>query len=60
MAGGELAGDKRAAADLRAWLVFEDESGQGLRPPTGRTWGYRGRTPMVRVTAAKIASRGVV
>src|SRR3954454_10758579 len=39
------------AADLGAWLVFEDESGQGLRPPKGRTWGRRGRTPVVRVTA---------
>jgi transposase len=27
----------RTAADLGAWLVFEDESGQGLRPPKGRT-----------------------
>ncbi|WP_100502316.1 transposase [Geodermatophilus chilensis] len=52
MAGGDLAGDKTAAADLGAWLVFEDESGQGLRPPKGRTWGRRGRTPVVRVTAA--------
>ena len=33
--GGDLAGDKRTAADLGAWLVFEDESGQGLRPPEG-------------------------
>jgi hypothetical protein len=40
----------RTAADLGAWLVFEDESGQGLRPPKGRTWGRRGRTPVVRVT----------
>jgi hypothetical protein len=24
-----------AVADLGAWLVFEDESGQGLRPPKG-------------------------
>src|SRR3954453_5274893 len=40
------------AADLGAWLVFEDESGQGLRPPKGRTWGRRGCTPVVRVTAA--------
>src|SRR5436305_14062567 len=40
------------AADRGAWLVFEDESGQGLRPPKGRTWGRRGRTPVVRVTAA--------
>src|SRR3954452_480182 len=52
LAAGELAADKRTAADLGAWLVFEDESGQGLRPPKGRTWGRRGRTPVVRVTAA--------
>src|SRR3954452_9993286 len=52
LAGGGLAADKRAAADLGAWLVFEDESGQGLRPPKGRTWGRRGCTPVVRVTAA--------
>ena len=31
-------------------LCFEDESGQGLRPPKGRTWGHRGQTPVVRVT----------
>jgi len=50
VAGGDLAGNKRAAADLGAWLVFEDESGQGLRPPKGRTWGRRGHTPVVTVT----------
>ena len=50
MAGGHLAGHKSAAADLGAWLCFEDESGQGLRPPKGRTWGRRGCTPVVRVT----------
>jgi len=33
-------------------VVFEDESGQGLRPPKGRTWGRRGHTPVVRVTGA--------
>jgi DDE superfamily endonuclease len=38
--------------DLGAWLVFEDESGQGLRPPRGRTWGRRGRTPVVKVTGS--------
>src|SRR6266705_2533480 len=48
--GGDLAGGKRTAADLGAWLVFEDESGQGLRPPKGRTWGRRGCTPVVKVT----------
>ena len=50
VAGGDLAGHKRTAADLGAWLVFEDESGQGLRPPAGRTWGRRGHTPVVTVT----------
>jgi transposase len=45
-----VAGGKRTAADLGAWLVFEDESGQGLRPPKGRTWGRRGQTPVVTVT----------
>ena len=38
------------AADLGAWVCFEDESGQGLRPPKGRTWGRRGCTPVVKVT----------
>ena len=50
MAGGHLAGHKSAAADLGAWLCWEDESGQGLRPPKGRTWGRRGQTPVVTVT----------
>jgi len=47
-----VAGGKRTAADLGAWLIFEDESGQGLRPPRGRTWGRRGCTPVVKVTGA--------
>jgi hypothetical protein len=50
VAGGDLARGKRTAADLGAWIVFEDESGQGLRPPKGRTWGRRGCTPVVKVT----------
>ena len=45
-----MAGGKRTAADLGAWLIFEDESGQGLRPPKGRTWGRRGCTPVVKIT----------
>jgi hypothetical protein len=52
VAAGEVAGGKRTAADLGAWLIFEDESGQGLRPPKGRTWGRRGQTPVVTVTGA--------
>ncbi len=47
-----MARGKRTAADLGAWLCFEDESGQGLRPPKGRTRGRRGCTPVVRVTGA--------
>ena len=47
-----MAGGKRTAADLDAWLIFEDESGQGLRPPKGRAWGRRGATPVVKVTGA--------
>jgi len=50
VAGGDLARHKGTAADLGAWLCFQDESGQGLRPPKGRTWGRRGHTPVVKVT----------
>ncbi|MEU8489369.1 winged helix-turn-helix domain-containing protein [Streptomyces sp. NPDC048641] len=39
--------DEQTAADLGAWLCFEDEAGQGLRPHLGPT-----RPPIVRVTAA--------
>lgn len=46
-----MARHKKRVADLGAWLCFEDEAGQGLRPPKGRTWGHRGHTPVVRVTA---------
>jgi hypothetical protein len=45
-----VAGGKRTAVDLGAWLIFEDESGQGLRRLKGRTWGRRGQTPVVKVT----------
>jgi hypothetical protein len=44
-------GGKTTAADLGAWLIFEDESGQGLRP-RGRTWDRRGHTPVVTVTGS--------
>ncbi|TDD65050.1 transposase [Actinomadura rubrisoli] len=46
-----MAADKKTAGDLGAWLCFEDEAGQGLRPPRGRTWGRRGHTPIVTVTS---------
>uniref|UniRef100_UPI0016697A7E transposase n=1 Tax=Streptomyces albiflavescens TaxID=1623582 RepID=UPI0016697A7E len=30
-------------------MCFEDEAGFTRRPPTGRTWGWRGITPVVKV-----------
>jgi len=36
-------------AALDGWLVFEDEAGFSMTPPTARTWSRRGRTPVVRV-----------
>ena len=36
---------------LRA-ICFEDEAGQGLRPPKGRTWAPRGARPVVKVRGA--------
>lgn len=47
-----MARHKKRAADLGAWLWFEDEAGQGLKPPKGRTSGRRGCTQVVKVTAA--------
>ena len=49
MEEGGLATGKRTAAALGAWIVFEDETGQSLRPPRSRTWGRRGITPVIRV-----------
>jgi transposase len=44
-----VAGRGKTAADLGAWICFEDEAGQGLRPPRATTWGQRGHTPVIRV-----------
>jgi GNAT superfamily N-acetyltransferase len=41
---------KRLAAAQHAWICFQDEAGQTLRPPKARTWGRRGQTPVVTVT----------
>ncbi len=43
---------KSAARHLGAFICFEDEAGQGLRPPKGRTWAQRGARPVVRVRGA--------
>ncbi|MEV4830555.1 transposase [Micromonospora sp. NPDC049257] len=45
-----MAGGKTVAAQWQAWLVFEDEAGQTLRPPKARTWGRCGHTPVVPVS----------
>ena len=50
MAAGGLAGGKTVAAQRDAWICFEDEAGQTLRPPKARTWGRRGQTPVVSVS----------
>lgn len=50
LAAGDVAGGKTVAAERGAWLCFEDEAGQTLRPPKARTWGRRGRTPEVLVS----------
>jgi putative transposase len=51
VAGGDLGEGTRLAAATGAWLCFEDETGQSLRPPKARTWARRGRTPVAVVHA---------
>jgi hypothetical protein len=46
---GDLAAGKTTAAALGGWIVFEDETGQSMRPPRSRTWARRGHTPVIRV-----------
>jgi putative transposase len=46
----DLGQASRLAAATGAYLCFEDEAGQNLRPPKARTWALRGRTPIVRVS----------
>lgn len=50
-------------AALGAWVCFEDEAGQNLTPPRGRTWGRRGITPVVAVNgrgSGRISIAGLV
>ena len=50
MAGGDLGEGTRLAAASRAWICFEDEAGQSLRPPKARTWAPRGQVPVIKVS----------
>jgi transposase len=54
---------KRVAAQRGAWICFEDEAGQTLRPPKARTWGRCGRTPQIAVSgkgSGRISIAGLV
>jgi hypothetical protein len=53
----------RLAAATGAWIVFEDEAGQNLRPPKARTWARRGHTPVVTVSgkgSGRVSVAGLV
>ena len=52
MEGPGVARYTSTARDLGAFICFEDEAGQGLKPPKGRTWAPRGARPLVRVRGA--------
>ena len=63
MAGRDLGEGTRLAAATGAWIVFEDEAGQNLRPPKARTWAPRGCTPVVRVSgkgSGRVSVAGLV
>ena len=58
-----MAGGKRVARRLGAWICFADEAGHTLRPAKARTWAPRGRTPAVTVTgkgSGRISIAGLV
>lgn len=44
---------KRARAACGGYICFEDEAGFTQKPPRGRTWGRRGRTPVVTVSGRR-------
>src|ERR1035441_2102432 len=45
VAGGDVGEGTRLAAETGAYVCFEDEAGQNLRPPKTPTWARRGHTP---------------
>jgi transposase len=58
-----VAGGKTVAAERGAWLCFEDEAGQTLRPPKARTWSRRGHTPQIPVSgkgSGRVSVAGLV
>jgi hypothetical protein len=61
VADRDLGQGTRLAALTGAYICFEDEAGQSLRPGRARTWAPRGRTPVVRVPgkAGRISVAGM-
>jgi transposase len=58
-----VAGGKTVAAANGAWICFEDEAGQTLRPPKARTWSRRGQTPVIPVSgkgSGRVSIAGLV
>ena len=63
MAGQDVGEGTRLAAATGAYICFEDEAGQNLRPPKARTWARRGRTPVVTVSgkgSGRVSVAGLV
>lgn len=63
MAGHDLGQGTRLAAATGAWIAFEDEAGQTIRPPKARTWARKGRTPTARVNgrgSGRVSVAGLV
>jgi DDE superfamily endonuclease len=59
----DLGEGARLAAATGAWICFEDEAGQNLRPPRARTWARRGHTPVVTVSgkgSGRVSVAGLV
>jgi putative transposase len=63
VAGGDLGEGARLAAATGAYICFEDEAGQNLRPPKARTWARRGHTPVIAVSgkgSGRVSVAGLV
>lgn len=61
--GGDLGGGKRVRAACGGYICFDDEAGFTRRPPRGRTWGRRGRTPVVTISgrrAGRLSVAGLI
>jgi hypothetical protein len=61
VAGRDLGESTRLAAGAGAWICFEDEAAQTLRPPEARTWARRGLTPVIGVSgrASRLSVAGM-